>query len=206
MPRLFTGLEIPEPMAATLTGLRGGLPGATWIDPENYHITLRFIGDIDERVADEVAAALERVARPAFDVVIRGIGYFGGRSPHSVFATVQPTPALMDLQAEHERILQRLGLAPEGRKYHPHVTIARVKGSSGRDVAHWLDVRGGFPGGRFRAGSFVLFSSKASKGGGPYLVEEAYPLRPAIEAARRDPRVAARMYPGRVSREAAVKA
>ena len=73
MPRLFTGLEIPADLALTLTELRGGLPGATWIDPENYHVTLRFIGDVDERIADEIADALARVRRPAFDVRIRGI-------------------------------------------------------------------------------------------------------------------------------------
>ncbi|KPL53739.1 RNA 2',3'-cyclic phosphodiesterase [Prosthecomicrobium hirschii] len=195
MPRLFTGLEIPADLALTLTELRGGLPGATWIDPENYHVTLRFIGDVDERIADEIADALARVRRPAFDVRIRGIDYFGGRQPHSVFAKVEPTPALMELQAEHERIMQRLGLDPEGRKYHPHITIARVKGAQARDVAHWLDVRGGFPGGRFRAERAVLFSSRASKGGGPYIVEDEYPFVAAAPATRRDPVVVARMYP-----------
>lgn len=200
MPRLFTGLEIPETIGSAIAELRGGLPGATWIDPENYHVTLRFIGDVDERIADEIVDALSRVRRRAFDVVIRGIDYFGGQKPHSVFATVEPTSALVELQAEHERIMQRLGLEPEGRKYHPHVTIARVKGAVTRDVAAWLDVRGGFPPLRFHAERCVLFSSKASKGGGPYVVEDEYPLAEAPTAPRRDPAVAARMYPGRLVR------
>ena len=72
MPRLFTALEIPAPIAFSLSLLRGGLPGARWIDPENYHITLRFIGDIDQRTADEVAGALERVDRPSFDLSLAG--------------------------------------------------------------------------------------------------------------------------------------
>lgn len=176
MPRLFTGIEIPEAVASTIALLRGGMPGATWIDPENYHVTLRFIGDIDDRLADEVADALSRVNRRSFEITIRGLDAFGGRQPHSVFARVEPTPPLMELQAEHERICQRLGLAPEGRKYHPHVTIARVKGAAHRDVAAWLDLRGGFPATKVAVERTVLFSSKASKGGGPYIVEEAYPL------------------------------
>lgn len=197
MPRLFTGLEIPETLAAGLTLLRGGLPGATWIDPENYHVTLRFVGDVDDRIGEEIARELDRVRRRRFDVVLRGLDYFGGHKPHSVFARVEPNPALMELQAEHERIMQRLGLEPEGRRFHPHVTLARVKGSSQRDVAQWLDVRGGFPGERFTAERFVLYSSRASRGGGPYVVEEAYPLAPAEPARRQDPAVHARMYPAR---------
>ena len=82
----------------------------------------------------------------------------------------------MELQADQERILQRLGYEAEGRKYTPHVTIARTKGATQRDVVEWLTIRGGFTAGTFRAARFVLFSSKASRGGGPYIVEEAYPL------------------------------
>lgn len=176
MPRLFTGLEIPKDIGMRLAFLRGGLNRAVWIDQESYHITLRFIGDIDERAADEAADALGRIHRPPFDVTIDGIDSFGGPRPHSVFARVRQTPALMELQAEQERILQRLGFPAEGRKFTPHVTIARTKGSTQRDVVEWLNIRGGFSAGSFRTERFVLFSSKASRGGGPYLVEEAYSL------------------------------
>ena len=182
MPRLFTGLEIPAETGLRLSFLRGGLHRAVWIAQESYHITLRFIGDIDDRTADEVADALARVRRRSFDVTINGIDSFGGPRPHSVIARVEQTNALMELQAEQERILQRLGLEPEGRKFTPHVTIARTKGAMTRDVVEWLTVRGGVTAGTFRAERFVLFSSKSSRGGGPYLVEEAYPLMDGWEA------------------------
>ena len=68
MPRLFTGLEIPSGLGQSLATLRGGLPGARWIDPENYHVTLRFIGDVDDVVAHEVASMLGRVRREAFEI------------------------------------------------------------------------------------------------------------------------------------------
>ena len=183
MPRLFTGLEIPAETALRLSFLRGGLHRAVWIDRESYHITLRFIGDVDEHTADEVADAMARIRRKSFDIRINGIDSFGGRQPHSVFARVEPVPALMELQAEQERILQRIGLMPEGRKYTPHVTIARTKGSTSRDVVEWLSLRGGFSAGSFNVGRFVLFSSKASRGGGPYSVEEGYPLQPTGQRA-----------------------
>jgi 2'-5' RNA ligase len=156
--------------------LRGGLSGATWIDVANYHVTLRFIGDIDDRTADEIADGLARIRRRAFPVEIVGLGAFGGRQPHSVYAAIAHTPALMELHGDLERTMQRLGLPPEGRKYAPHVTLARTKGAHGRDVAAWLDLRAGFRAGPFPVDRFVLFSSKASTGGGPYLVEEAYAL------------------------------
>jgi RNA 2',3'-cyclic 3'-phosphodiesterase len=176
MPRLFVGLEIPDEIGDRIALLRGGIPGARWIDVENYHVTLRFIGDIDEVTADDIADCLLRIRRRSFSVSITGLGVFGGRQPHSVYAAVTPNPALMELQAELERMLQRLGLEPEGRKFTPHVTIARTKGAQGRDVAQWLNLRGGFSAGPFIVDRFVLFSSKASVGGGPYLVEEAYGL------------------------------
>jgi 2'-5' RNA ligase len=176
MPRLFTGLEIPPQTGLMLSLLRGGLRGARWIDPENYHITLRFIGDIDDRMADEVADALDRVQRAPVTVRLTGLGAFANGKPHAVFARAEPTPELLELQGEQERLMQRLRLAPERRKYVPHVTLARCRTSTNEDVARWLAEHGGFQGLTFTAHRFVLLSSRASVGGGPYLVEEAYPL------------------------------
>src|SRR5690606_15523188 len=102
MPRLFTALEIPRDASLSLSLLRGGLPGARWIDTENYHITLRFIGDVEGHVADEVANALDRVRRPSFNLTLSGVGAFGSKKPHSVYAAVVPSPELSALQGEIE--------------------------------------------------------------------------------------------------------
>src|SRR5215510_5836897 len=115
MPRLFTGIEIPPEIAQSLAGLRGGLPGARWIDPENYHLTLRFIGDVDHTVAREVISLLGRVRRTSFELRVEDLKSFGGRTPRAVVAIVAPTSGLIELQAEHERLMQRVGLEPEGR-------------------------------------------------------------------------------------------
>jgi 2'-5' RNA ligase len=176
MPRLFTGLEIPAELAQSLSLLRGGLPGARWIDPENYHLTLRFIGDVDDDVAHEVAWALGQVRRKDFELRLDGLSSFGGRKPRAVVAAVAPSPSVMELQAEHERLMQRVGLEPEGRKFTPHITLARLRDSSSWDVAEYLSARGAFRAPPFSVSRFVLFSSRASVGGGPYVVEAAYPL------------------------------
>ncbi|MGV7215600.1 RNA 2',3'-cyclic phosphodiesterase [Bradyrhizobium sp. UFLA05-112] len=176
MPRLFTGLEIPAEVGQTLSNLRGGLPGARWIDPENYHVTLRFIGDIDGISANEIASMLFRVDRKPFEVKVQGLTSFGGRKPRAVVATIAPSKPLMELQAELERMMQRIGLDPEGRKFIPHVTLARLHDASDQDVADYLSLRGYFPSKVFTAERFVLFSSRASTGGGPYIVEDSYDL------------------------------
>ncbi|WP_051630691.1 RNA 2',3'-cyclic phosphodiesterase [Afifella pfennigii] len=176
MPRLFTALELPADIAFSLSLLRGGLPGARWIDPENYHMTLRFIGDVDHNIAHEVAGTLARVSRPSFKLALAGLGSFGSRKPHSLWAGVAPSQELKELQADLERRLQRLGLEPDRRKFTPHVTLARLKTASQAEVAAYLTLRGDFRTPPFKVGRFVLLSSRASKGGGPYIVEEAYPL------------------------------
>ena len=178
MPRLFTGVEIPPDIGQALASLRGGLPGARWIDPENYHLTLRFIGDVDDTTAHEVASLLGRVKRGAFELRMEGLTSFGGRKPRAIVASVAPAQPLMEAQAEQERLLQRMGLEPEGRKYTPHVTLARLRDSSNRNVAEYLAACGYFRTAAFPVSRFVLFSSRNSVGGGPYVVEEAYPLTP----------------------------
>ncbi|KAA2237121.1 RNA 2',3'-cyclic phosphodiesterase [Salinarimonas soli] len=177
MPRLFTGLEIPPEIGAELSRCRGGLPGARWVEPENYHVTLRFIGDVDEAVAADIYAALEETrARAAVPVAIEGLASFGGGRPHAVFAAVTPSPALSELQAEHEALARRVGLAPEKRKFHPHVTLARLRHVSSPDVAAYLSLHGGGPKLAFTARRVALYSARESTGGGPYIVEAAYPL------------------------------
>jgi 2'-5' RNA ligase len=175
MPRLFTAVEIPADIGQSLALLRGGLPGARWVEPENYHLSLRFIGDIDDGLAREIAYMLGHVKRSRFDLRIEGLDSFGGNRPRVVIAAVSAVPELVDLQAEHERLMQRVGLEPE-RKYRPHVTLARLRDTSSRQVADYLSTRQPFRLNPFPVSRFVLYSSRASVGGGPYVIEAEYPL------------------------------
>ncbi len=177
MPRLFTGLEIPPDTGFALSLKRGGLSGARWIDPENYHITLRFIGDVDNQTANDVVDNLDYLSDSLrFPIRLTHLGTFGGDKPRALYAGVEPSEVLTRLQAAQERMLQRAGLVPEGRKFVPHVTLARLRGTAPEEVARYIAEAGRFEPLTFSVARFVLFSSRDSVGGGPYVVEEAYPL------------------------------
>jgi len=181
MPRLFTGIEIPPDIAERLSFFRGGLPGARWIEPGDYHVTLRFLGDIDDVIAADVDAGLaEARMRAPLTVTLDGLASFGGDRPRALYASVVPTPELIDLQEEHERIARRAGAAPERRKFTPHVTLARLnREASPEAVARRLTEAGVFARLTFTARRAAVFSARTSRGGGPYLVEAAYPFEDA---------------------------
>ncbi|BDA86676.1 RNA 2',3'-cyclic phosphodiesterase [Aureimonas sp. SA4125] len=186
MPRLFTAIEIPRDAALSLSFLRGGMPSARWIDVENYHLTLRFVGDVESRLADELVAALDRVERPGFELSLSGVGAFGSKKPHSFYAGVAPSAPLEALQGDIDRICRRLGLPSDSRKFVPHVTLARLRQPRIDEVAHYLAARGDFRTPPFPVSRFVLYSSRDSVGGGPYVREESYPLRQNEFDSRRD--------------------
>ena len=174
MPRLFTGLEIPPDVALDLQIMQGGIPGARWMDPENYHLTLRFIGDIDTGLGCEVARTLGQVSFRPFSVRLKGVGVFGGNKPHSLYAGVEESTELRRLRDTHERICQVLGVPAEPRKFKPHVTLARLKEPDLRALQRWVEVHSLYSTPAFEVHQFVLFSSRPLRGGGPYAVEEAY--------------------------------
>jgi len=179
MPRLFTAIEVPAEIANALASARGGIFGARWTEPTDYHITLRFIGDVDRRVADDIAETLEWVRRAPFTIQFDGLHWFGGDRPRAIIARVKSTPELAELQAEQESRMRRLGLPPETRNFTPHVTLASLRGVSPLAVADYLGVRGALDAPSFEAAQFVLYSARDSVGGGPYVVEVEYPLRGA---------------------------
>jgi 2'-5' RNA ligase len=180
MPRLFSGLEVPPSIASALAFYRGGLLGARWMAPEDYHITLRFFGDVDKHKARDLAEELaesERICAGApLGVELDELGVFGGDAPRALYARVKADALLARLAVAHESLARRNGLKPETRKFAPHVTLARLRGVSPRAAGAWLGERA-FPLRlKFRADRFVLFSSRDSVGGGPYRVEADYPF------------------------------
>jgi RNA 2',3'-cyclic 3'-phosphodiesterase len=177
MPRLFTGLEIPPDVALDLQIMQGGIPGARWMEPSNYHLTIRFIGDIEQGLARELAQALDTVSFKPFRLRLKGVGVFGGNKPHSLFAGVEENAELRRLHDVHERLCQTLGLPAEGRKFLPHVTLARLKEAEPRALQRWVEVHSLYSTPAFDVNSFVLFSSRPLKGGGPYAAEASYQAR-----------------------------
>lgn len=187
MPRLFIALEIPADVATELTLHRGGLSGARWIDPSDYHVTLRFLGDVDRRMANDVDHMLSDLGAYPFEVTLDALGSFGGDKPRALFARVAPSRALTELQADVERQMRRLGMPAEGRKFVPHVTLARLRDTTPVELAHFLSLHPIVRPISFTARRVALMSSRDSIGGGPYVLEAAYPLGPS--------------YPNRLPRE-----
>lgn len=176
MPRLFTALEIPEAIRMRLSLIRAPLGGAKWIEAANMHITLRFVGDIDGRTADEFAELLADVRFRPFTLSIQGVGAFGGRDPRVLWAGVDAEPELDALYRANERAARAAGIEPDGRDFKAHVTLARLRRVRARDAARFLEENGNLRTEPFVATRFVLLSARPGSGGPPYVVEAAYPF------------------------------
>lgn len=176
MPRLFTAIEIPERLLPQLALLQLPMSGANWLEPDDYHLTLRFVGDVDNRVADEFADLLGGIDAQAFELRLAGVGQFGGSDPRAVWAGVEPSPQLDALARAHERAARNAGLPPDRRGFKPHVTLARLRNGDVEQVARFLARFGAFRSEPFTVTRFVLLSSRPQVGGGPYVTEATYPL------------------------------
>ena len=184
MPRLFVAIELPESVKRDLQRLCAGVPGARWATPDQLHLTLRFVGEVDGARADDIAVALAGITGAAFSLTLDGLGhFFHGHNPHTLWAGVRAEPALLDLQARIDARLQRLGLAPERRNYAPHVTIARLKKAASARLADYMQSYAAFLSGPFDVAGFALFSSFLSRNGAIYTIEASYPLGQPAHAA-----------------------
>lgn len=176
--RLFTTLRPPPEVRAALLTTQGGVEGARWQDDDQLHLTLRFIGEVDARMADDLASALSSIAAPRFTLAIAGAGHFekSGRT-HTLWAGVAPNPALDRLQKKVERACQAAGLAPEPRKFAPHVTLARL-GSGAQRTSEWLARNGALAAPPWRVDAFALYQSTLGTGGSIYTPLAEWPLDP----------------------------
>ncbi|TQV79706.1 RNA 2',3'-cyclic phosphodiesterase [Denitrobaculum tricleocarpae] len=180
--RLFVALALPENLAEQLERMCSGLPGANWVPPENFHLTLRFIGACDGHEAGDLDAALSTVKAAPFDLSLTGLGQFGeGRRTRSVWAGTQPSDELSALQSRVERVVQTAGFEPESRKFHPHVTLARFGSSPGGKLRTYFAQHALFRTLPFRVTEFHLYSSELGKGPPMYRREATYPLE-SLEA------------------------
>ena len=177
MPRLFTAIELPGDVRTELRSLHSHIPGARWIEPANYHLTLRFFGDIGGSVARELIANLAEIEFDVFELRVLSLGAFGGNDPHTVWAGIQPSPQLDALARAHEKAARNAGLLQETRTYKPHITLARLRHARIEDVARFLSRSSGYRSAPFYVARTVLMSSKPGVGGGPYAIEDSFPLR-----------------------------
>lgn len=178
MHRLFVALRPPGPVRAKLTAIMGGVADARWQDDDQLHITLRFIGEVDGRQADDVAAALGTVSGPPLDLRIDGLGMFDKRGRvDALWAGVTPYDAIAALHRKVDRACVMAGLAPEGRAYLPHITLARFARSAMPDLSGFMALHAGLSSASFTLDAFALFESHLGSDGARYDCVARYPLR-----------------------------
>ncbi len=178
MIRAFAALALPEPVRFDLVLLQQGLPLPRSVPPESLHLTLIFLGEIGERLLEDVDSAFRAVAAPGFELAIAGVDLFGGARPRVAYAGVAANPALAHLQAKVETAARSAGVSLPGRRYVPHVTLARLpeRFAERARLERAIANRGAYAAPRFDVGDFRLFRSHPG-GEGPVYEELArYPL------------------------------
>ncbi len=175
--RLFVGLELPWELKQRLAMLAGGLPGARWVPVENYHLTLRFIGETPSHRAEEIDNALSALRARGFPLTLAGVGTFhkAGRTT-ALWAGVERHPQLDLLQSKIETALQRAGLEPERRRFAPHVTLARLDNAPEAKLAAFVQAHNLFRVEPVAVEHFTLFSSRLGKEQSVYTAEAEYEL------------------------------
>src|ERR1700756_5628337 len=177
MLRLFVGISFPPELKLRLSMLCSGVDGAKWVDPGNFHLTLRFIGETGEDVAADIDEALARLRARRFTLQLAGTGVFGGGDkPRSLWVGVERCPELVALRDKVEQALVRVGLAPEPRKFSPHVTLARLHKPALDKLADFLAAHARFRADPLAVEGFSLIASFQTKAGSGFQSQEEFPF------------------------------
>lgn len=177
MPRLFIGLDLPDDVDDHLELMCTGLPSARWEGSDRFHLTLRFLGDVDGGVHRDVIDALQKVRFPPFEISLRGVGYFPPRgTPTSLWAGVDDPGPVTELRRRIDRALDRVSVDPDPRKFAPHVTLARFKDPNVPALVAYLSAHVLFRSAPFTVERFLLYSSIRSPRGSKYRIEAGFSL------------------------------
>ena len=176
MHRLFVAIRPPEPIRDLLIDAMDDGADFRWQEDEQLHLTLRFVGEVERPVADDLAAALTRIRSEPLELRIAGVGRFEQRNSGALWAGVEPKEPVATLAAKVERASQSVGLEPERRAFHPHITLARWKGRRTREVKDYLERHGGLSSDPFRIDHFALIESHLSKHGAHHDEVARYPI------------------------------
>jgi len=179
--RLFVAIDPPGEIRDRIAAICRGLDGARWFSSEQFHLTLRFLGEVEPESAERIGKSLESVREDAFSVEFAGVGRFPPRrAPRVLWAGLETAPRLARLRESVERALLPAGIAPDERTFSPHLTIARLKdGVSAAAVDGWLERERDFRAGPFAVSAFFLYSSLLGPGGAQHRKLASYGLRAA---------------------------
>ncbi|MBU0729795.1 MAG: RNA 2',3'-cyclic phosphodiesterase [Proteobacteria bacterium] len=177
MIRLFVAIDLPDFIREQLGILYYGLPGAKWIEKDQLHLTIRFIGEVDGATFKDISNTLTNITTQAFPMHLESIGFFPPRkTPRVLWAGTGNNPSLMHLRNKIETTLVRAGIEPEQRKFSPHITLARLKDTPIQRLGNFLAGNSLFRTEEFQVEEFHLYSSKLTSKGALHSIENTYPL------------------------------
>ena len=168
MHRLFVAIRPPEPIRDLLIDAMDESPTLRWVGDDQLHLTLRFIGEVERPLANDVADALGRVRYPRFNLRISGLGRFERKQGGALWAAVEPRKPVTELAAKVERACVEAGLPPERRAFHPHITLARWNRSTAEAAIAFDRRRSDLSSDPFTIDRFILFESHLSRHGAHY--------------------------------------
>jgi 2'-5' RNA ligase len=174
--RLFVAIRPPDEIVDLLVDAMDDSPELRWIADDNIHLTLRFIGEVERPLADDVANGLGRIRGERFAVRVTGVGMFDQRSGGALSAGVEPREPLAALAAKIDRACQSAGLEPEHRAFHPHITIARYRRQERGQAQDFIERNRGLASASFTVTHFTLFESRLSRHGAHYEEVASYAL------------------------------
>jgi 2'-5' RNA ligase len=178
MSRLFVAIDLPPEVVAQLQGLCRGVPGARWVQPEQMHLTLRFIGEVDGGIFQDIKEGLAGITAPVFSLQVKGLGFFPPRkNPRVLWAGIAPVEEVSGLRNRIENLLVGMGLEPEGRKYSPHITLARLHDTPLARLDRFLADNNLFATEPFPVSGFHLYSSELTSKGAFHAIEASYALQ-----------------------------
>lgn len=182
MYRLFIAVPIPDHIKNKLLSLEVNISGAKWTHEDQLHITLKFIGEVNGQIFRDIRNKLSEIKMDQFLLQIKGVGYFPPgnfhkrSAPKVLWAGIEDAVLLIRLRNKIESTLNECGIKREGRKFNPHVTLARLRNSHSNSVAEFLSAHSTFKSKKFNVGEFRLYSSKLLPGGAVHNIEAVYPL------------------------------
>jgi 2'-5' RNA ligase len=177
MYRLFVAVDMPHDLQERLGNMFFGIPGAKWVAEEQLHLTLRFIGEVDGGVFDDIREALGEIKADSFTMQLKGMGYFPPRkSPNVLWVGIEKNEKLTILRNRIEAVVVKTGLLPEQRKFSPHITLARLQGTPLLKITNFLAGNSLFESEPFQVSEFHLYSSLLTSKGAIHQIEATYPL------------------------------
>ena len=180
MPRLFLAIDLPEEQCTTLLDLRDDTLPARWTPPEQYHLTLRFIGDVPEEQVAAIENAVAPVESEAFSLQSYGLGVFPSRrKPRVLFAEISRAEALMTLHHRLDEALLSAGIDRADKPFHPHVTLARLKRARPQSVREYLRKHRAFTLAPFPVPRYYLYQSELTPEGAIHTRVASFELGPA---------------------------